>query len=382
MAAFIETGLSPSMLKDIDGMKTYLMKLNDDLRYMFNNLSPEDNFSPYGLSEYLELDEYSAEYEKGYDAFEVHFADSEKEINSGIEQTEDEINLYVSAGDVTNQLNISTDEILIQGQRWNVQTENFSLDTEGNLQFKGQVVAKGGKIGGFEIATDGNGRQYLKGTADSKLTAGVIMGAIGQFDEFICRKEIYMAGQTWYMFGCDIMSEGLKFTAGFATGDVDIARYSENSGEYTAWYPLNCRQTIHATSGCSVGKNGDDSGRVRCLSVYSYFEGEKPDPYGEDSSDRSLKENFREITGEEACRFMKLVRPVEYTMKDDDLNQLGFIAQEVEEAEQKAGRDFGIVSEDGDGYLGMQYMAFVPIMAAAVQEIDKWLYSRRARSGA
>ena len=69
-------------------------------------------------------------------------------------------------------------------------------------------------------------------------------------------------------------------------------------------------------------------------------------------------------------------------MKDDDLNQLGFIAQEVEEAEQKAGRDFGIVSEDGDGYLGMQYMAFVPIMAAAVQEIDKWLYSRRARSGA
>ena len=122
MAAFIETGLSPSMLKDIDGMKTYLMKLNDDLLYMFNNLSPEDNFSPYGLSEYLELDEYSAEYEKGYDAFEVHFADSEKEINSGIEQTEDEINLYVSTGDVTNQLNISTDEILIQGQRWNVQT--------------------------------------------------------------------------------------------------------------------------------------------------------------------------------------------------------------------------------------------------------------------
>ena len=48
--------------------------------------------------------------------------------------------------------------------------------------------------------------------------------------------------------------------------------------------------------------------------------------------------------------------------------------------EREAGRDYGLVSEDDDGYLSMNYMAFIPIIAAAVQEMDRWLYSKKTRS--
>lgn len=374
MALLFETGINEGMLRNITGMRTYLLQMNDQLRYLFNNLTPENNFSPYAVDDYQELGELSTSFEKSEDAFEIHYENSSEEISAGIRQTEDEIALYVSQGDVTNQLNIRPEEILIQGQRLNVKTDNFSLDTEGNLDFKGRIIARGGKIGGFEIATDETGKMYLKGTADSTITAGEITGATGRFKKFVCRKEIGMQEQTWSMFGCDIRSSGLRFTAGFATGNVDIARWSDNKGEYTAWYVLTCKKKIYVTGDCHVGKNGDDSGTVRCLSIYSYFEGEKPDPDGEDTSDRRAKRELQTIDGKTACCFLEGLHPAEYRMTDDDARQLGLIAQEVQAAEKNAQRGFGIVSEADNGYLSLNYMAFIPIIAAAVREADKEIW--------
>lgn len=374
MALLLETGIDEAMLRDIPGMRTYLLQMNDQLRYLFNHLTPEENFSPYAVNEYVELDDLSSSFEKNEDTFGIHFEESSEELSAGIRQAREEINLYVTAGDVTNQLNIRPEEILIQGQLLNIQTDNFMLDTEGNLDFKGTVISRSGKIGGFEIATDAEGKLYLRGTADSTITAGEITGATGKFRKFVCREEISMQDQTWTMFGCDIRSSGLRFTAGFATGDVDIARYSDSSGEYTAWYALTCKEKIYVTGDCRVGKNGDDSGTVRCLSIYSYFEGEKPDPNGEETSDRRAKKNLRKIDGTNACCFLNRLRPVEYCMKEDKLRQLGLIAQEVKAAEEQVQTDFGLAAQAENGFFSLHYMAFVPIITAAVQEIEQELW--------
>lgn len=38
--------------KDLKGLKDYLFGLNEQLNYIFNNITPEDNFSSSALEEY------------------------------------------------------------------------------------------------------------------------------------------------------------------------------------------------------------------------------------------------------------------------------------------------------------------------------------------
>ena len=61
MAAFLETGIDLSRIEDLPYMRRYIMLLNEDLRYMFNNIDPEDNFTEEGLKDYRELDDLTAE---------------------------------------------------------------------------------------------------------------------------------------------------------------------------------------------------------------------------------------------------------------------------------------------------------------------------------
>ena len=87
------------------------------------------------------------------------------ELNSSITQTKDEIKLEVSKkvdkDEVVNTINVSTEEILIKGNRLVVEADNFKLDKDGTVKtnngtFK-NVTINGGKLNlsnGAEVVGD------------------------------------------------------------------------------------------------------------------------------------------------------------------------------------------------------------------------------------
>ena len=68
--------------------------------------------------------------------------------------------MKVSADDVCNSISVSTDDISISGNRFIVNSDNFSLDRYGNLtannaNLSGNISATSGTIGGLKITPYG-----------------------------------------------------------------------------------------------------------------------------------------------------------------------------------------------------------------------------------
>lgn len=375
MAQIIIPWLDSSKLNNMKSFRNYLYQLHDSLNYMLSNIDDE-NLDTDSLDLLLEREDNIAEIIHDAEGFDIYFGNAKEDISAGLKQNSDEIDLYVSKGNVTNSINISTDEILVQGSRLEIDTENIKLTADNKLTIEGTIEATAGKIAGFDIATDSGGR-YLKGIGSSSITAGCLEGVKASFKSFRCRDTIAMNGRTWNMYGVDIESTGLEFTASFSVADMDIARYSENRDEYTAWYDLTADDKIYATGSISVGKNGDDSGRVRCLSVYSYFEGERPSADYEELSDRDLKKQIEEINPDKAYEFIKRLTPIRYKLTGSEDIQTGFTAQNI----LSAGEDeYGIVSMSDEGYYSVDYMRMIPIITAALKKTDKILNEKRRRT--
>lgn len=371
MASIIETGVDYSRLDDIPYMRRYLTQINDDLRYMLTNIDPEENFTEEGQASYKRTEALIDSLTQNLDQLQIAMDDTETNLETRITQTASSIDLLVSKGDVTNQINISSEKIRINASRLHVYSDNFYID-DNTLRIKGTVNANAGNIGGFTIATDSNNQQYLQGATGSVIRSGTVSGTKGIFGSLACTNEGFTDNSTWTMFNCEIMSQGLFIAGGFLCLDFDIARYSEQSDRYTAWYALTINQRLDAED-VHVGRNWDDSGQVRCYSVYSYWEGEKP---GDDEeSDRRLKEDFIPIDGEMACEFLKKVEPIHYRLIDEEDLQMGVVAQDMITLQEEYG-DFGFVDEMPDGYYAVSYNRFTALMAAAMkqiqEDIDQW----------
>ena len=77
-------------------------------------------------------------------------------------------------------------------------------------------------------------------------------------------------------------------------------------------------------------------------------------------SDIRYKENVTDMS-QYGLDTVKALHPVSYTIKQSGIQQIGFIAQEVQGVVPE------LVSENG-GYLGLNYGGFAPILAKAIQE--------------
>ena len=90
-------------------------------------------------------------------------------------------------------------------------------------------------------------------------------------------------------------------------------------------------------------------------------------------SDERLKENI--VDANPKLDELNQVRIVNYNFKDEpDKKQLGVVAQELQEIFPK------MVSEYGeDGYLGVKYSIFVPMLIKALQEADDKIDALTAR---
>ncbi|NLG19737.1 MAG: tail fiber domain-containing protein, partial [Fibrobacter sp.] len=85
-----------------------------------------------------------------------------------------------------------------------------------------------------------------------------------------------------------------------------------------------------------------------------------------DVSDIRLKENIVEVTGVNALSIVSSLQAKSFNMKDTGDKEYGYIAQEVKEIFPDA---VSIVDPE-NGYMGINYMAFIPLATEAVKELN------------
>ena len=105
-----------AQFKAIDGFNSmdtkeligYLYQLNEQLKYMFNNLTPEDNYSNQALQKYLEDEKRVASLKFDLDGLKVEVSDFEKNTNAKFEVTDSKIDMKVTKGTVGYFIGIGT----------------------------------------------------------------------------------------------------------------------------------------------------------------------------------------------------------------------------------------------------------------------------------
>ena len=172
-------GMSIGNLESADDIKKvsdYLYRLNDQLRYMFDNLTPEDNFNEKAYLIYKEEGEKVAKLELSVDGITAEVYDAqghsritqtanaitaevtratgaEGTLSSRITQNAGQIALKVNSSDLGNSsLTIKPAKIELQtsGQLV-ISSGNFTLDSSGNASFKGSVQS-GSTVSGSSIS--------------------------------------------------------------------------------------------------------------------------------------------------------------------------------------------------------------------------------------
>lgn len=105
---------------------------------------------------------------------------TEAYVNSEIKQTADEINIEVAKkvndDEVVNKINVSTEKVLLKGNRVVIESDNFNLNADG------KITATAGKVGGFEMDNQSFSKElngiYNYNYFDTILTAIAILKRI------------------------------------------------------------------------------------------------------------------------------------------------------------------------------------------------------------
>lgn len=162
----------------------YLYQLNEQLRYMFDNLTPEDNYSNQALTKYLEDEKRVASLKFDLDGLKVEVSDFEKNTNAKFEVTDSKIDMKVSKGTVSSEISLESGQVTISGNRLVVNSTNFKLDASGNATFSGTV--KGATITGSHIRCKGGAFEadedavYIGGFYTFDTSRGQYLGTMNQ----------------------------------------------------------------------------------------------------------------------------------------------------------------------------------------------------------
>lgn len=153
---------------DLAKVRQYLRKLNDDLTYMFNNLTPEDNYSASAPKLIYSVDENGeASFEISSSGIRMRVA-SDEYVKSNVEILDNKISLKVSLGDVVNQVNsellITGNSIALTTGHFTVNSTNLTVDSAGNATFSGALSAASGTFTGTVSAGTITGSTIIGGT--------------------------------------------------------------------------------------------------------------------------------------------------------------------------------------------------------------------------
>lgn len=139
---------------DSSKIESYLYELNENLTYMFNNLTPEENYSEAARLIYAQRGERLASVEVKADQIELRVEDNEKHYNTSITLLSDLLSLKAETPSGSSSMELSGDRIKLTTGKFEVDATNLKIDAAGNGTFSGTVSAAtivGGTINGASI---------------------------------------------------------------------------------------------------------------------------------------------------------------------------------------------------------------------------------------
>ena len=353
MSTFTAPAISINSLSDLHSVKEYLRDLTKKVRFLSLNVD-EDNFDPEAYAYFYKNGEDALELSYDLEKFRIELKNYEDDVSAKLSVTSKEIDLLVSKGNVTSEVNMSSEGISFSSGQLIVKSDNFTLDANGNLTMKGTINATDGYFGNFRVASDGNGPYVYN--ADGEITAahlsGINIDVTGTLDMVT---DTYINGCSIDMSNCNVTTSKSTYLGWFYSDDVEVSGSSTNGYVY-----CNCANIVSSI---------DVSQTIYCYDVWSINEGIA-------WSDRRLKRNIERIDEKEALAFLVKLRPVSYELKEngDGYPHYGLIAQEVLET----GDPFRIVTEE-NGFYGIRYEMLDAVIAAALKRQKKELEELNVR---
>ena len=374
-------------MEEMDKVKALLVQNQKIIRYASENVSLKDSFSDEFIKEYGELRGKISEYEVSLEGIRYRIKGIENNIESGVKLLSDTLSLSVKKTDVVKELNTELSAgkgIKLQGERFKVDTERFKVN-EAGIQFKGEVNATTGKLGGFLIS--GN---TLIGAPNTSIGAGTINTAYmtmtgASANNIDCNPDDVEGKRVVWTSDRTIDKDAKSDSTTSFRGEMNVsgtifAKYGWNQqidpdGEkHGTDFNFNFSM-INVTQNCSLrGANGSitPANRARCSEIIS-------NKTGDSWSDKRLKENIEEIDGEKALALFSQIQPVTYTFRKSGKEGMGYIAQDLKMALDSLG--FSGIVEESNGYYGVRYEELIPFRIKAIQELYKRIMERKGKNG-
>lgn len=229
----------------------YLYELNENLTYMFNNLTPEDNYSEEARLIYVERGEHIASLQVQADKIDLRVQNNETNYNTSITLLADLLSLTASTPEDTSSVELTGDKIELKTGKFIVNAKNLTIDALGNAVFSGKVTAAqiesstitGGTISGTVMSASTINGTTINGTTINSsvvnaatITGGTINGTIingGDDIRFKARPGYLQFGdfEVDDTYGRHIFQSYDEVT-GMSTGDI-------SAGEMLLWAGWN-----------------------------------------------------------------------------------------------------------------------------------------------
>ena len=132
----------------------YLYELNENLSYMFNNLSPEDNYNEEARLIYVQRGKRLGTLEVRADKIELRVQDDENNYNTSMQLFANLLKLTADTPEGSSTIAMTGEKIELTTGKFIVNSTNLTIDAAGNATFSGRVQAAtivGGTITGTNI---------------------------------------------------------------------------------------------------------------------------------------------------------------------------------------------------------------------------------------
>lgn len=382
MAVF--TSDSVDRLNSIEDRKirSYLYKLNEDLTYMFNNLTPEDNYSELARLVYVADRENVARLEVRADGIELEVSRNSSQIanlsvqagqisakvtdvannyNSSMNLLANMFSLSVNTPSGSSSAVLTGDRIALTTGHFTIDAKNLKVDASGNATFAGDLegatltgcdivggslsIANGTlyadsgwvKFGDFTVSTNNAYKMYSRDGSFEITTAKSPGGSVATV---IVGKS---ANQT-EIAGGNITSTGtLNIPVVYATTGKHISEFYDIQLSKSWWKGWTITETVQ-----------DLWDQVDSL------------------SDATAKENIYNIDADEALQFLLDTRAVTFQYKSDGKWSAGVIAQEVDALQDRLEIYYPLVRLDKRSRkYRVDYKNYIPLLIAAVQNLQQ-----------
>lgn len=327
---------------------------------------------------------------------------SENSISSSITATAESLTLAVNekvnVGEVTENLNseleITGNSISFTTGHLIIDANNVTLDSSGDATFSGKIT--GGSININDVFTvDSSGNTAITGNhfswsatnssmnKDGTLTCKNITATDGTFTGTI-------SGTT--ITGATIEAATIKAQSTINATTIESAKIkagSELNIDYLKALPqldstsdmiltgLSGEFNLQYLSTAQISATDSEPSQIDLVTCTGTYYG----PLPSEDSDARLKGDIVSLDGEKAIALLKALSPSRYSYTKNGIEGMGFIAQEVEEAQEQTGFDGCLYSIGKDGYYTIPYMNYIALLAAGIKNLKQRLDLIKERKG-